>query len=114
MQPGDLCAFATEKNSAQQFLRVLRIPRFVQGHLVFLFNLKTRMSQTLRELAVIGQKEETLTLGIEPTHVEKPGKLWGQQIENSVPRMRVASRGNEAGWLVQRDRRLLLTTFGLR
>ena len=89
MQTRNLRALAVKKNSAQQFWRERRIPRPVQSHFIFLVDLVARMSEALRELAVICENEQTFTLGIEPANVEEPGKFRRQQIENCVARVRI-------------------------
>src|SRR5205807_9788098 len=43
-------------------------------------------------------------LSIEPANIEKAGKLWRQQVENRVARMRIASGRNESRRFVQRNR----------
>jgi hypothetical protein len=50
----DLRAPAIEKNSAPQFLRVLVVPLSIQDYFVFLFDFESRMSESLREIAIVG------------------------------------------------------------
>ena len=46
-------SLAVEKNSAQQFRRERGVPRPIQCHLVFLFDLISRVAEALGELAII-------------------------------------------------------------
>ena len=50
-----------------------------------------RMNEALGEVAVVGEKDESFTLGIEPAHVKQPRKFRRKQIEDRVTRMRIAA-----------------------
>lgn len=53
MQPRNLGALTIQKNSAQKFLCERALPLSIQRDFIFLLDLKTRMRQLLREVAVI-------------------------------------------------------------
>src|SRR2546423_2329488 len=46
-------SLTVDKNSAQQFRRERGVPRPIQCHLVFLFDLVARVTEALGELAII-------------------------------------------------------------
>ena len=100
MQTRNLRSLAVEKNSAQQFRSERRIPLPVQRYFIFLVDLVARMSEALRQLAIICENEQTFTLRIEPANAEEPREFSRKQIENCVARMRVAFRGNKTGRFV--------------
>src|ERR1043166_9418808 len=62
------------------------------------------MSQSLREIAVVLEQEQSFALCVETANVEEPRKLWRQQIEDRVARVRIASRRNKSRRFMQRDR----------
>ena len=76
-------------------------PMVVEGDIVFLVDFVTRVSQTLSEVAVVSQKEESFGLGVESTNIEKARELWGQKIEDGVAHVGVGSSGNKAGRFVE-------------
>jgi hypothetical protein len=61
------------------------------------------MSKALREIAVVREQEEAFSLSIEPADVEKARQMWRQQIEDGVPRVRIAPGRNESGRFMQHD-----------
>src|SRR5712692_7308119 len=104
MQSHYLRALAVEKNAAHQFCGKRRIPWPIQCHFVFLVDLIARVSEALRELAVVGENEKAFALRIEPANVEKARKFPRKQIENDVTRVRIAFGRNKTGRLVQDNR----------
>jgi len=62
------------------------------------------MSEALCEVAIVRQQEQSFALRIEPADIEKTGKLWRQQIENRVARVRIAPGRHKTSRFVQRDR----------
>src|ERR1700724_4711731 len=62
------------------------------------------MSEPLRELAVIGENEETFALRIQPANVKKARKFRREQIEDCVARVRIAFGRHKTCWLVQDNR----------
>jgi len=90
MDPRHLSALTIQENSAQEFLCLRAFPLSIQRDLVLLLDLEARMSQVLREVAVIRYQQQSFTLGIKPADIEQSRKLWRQQIENGVARARVA------------------------
>ncbi len=61
------------------------------------------MSKSLRELAIVRHKEQTFSLRVETTDVEKAGKFWWKQIEDCIARVRIFPGRNESGGFVQHD-----------
>ena len=104
MESHDLRPLAVQKNSAHQFWRERRVPWSVQCYFVFLVDLVARMSEPLREFAVVGENEETFALRIEPADVEKSRKFRREQIEDGIARVRIAFGRNKTGRLVQDNR----------
>jgi hypothetical protein len=99
----DFCSVAVEKNSAQQFWGKGWLPRVIQRHFIFLIDLESRVSKSLRELAIVRHKEQTFSLRVETTDVEKAGKFWWKQIEDCIARVRIFPGRNESRGLVQHD-----------
>src|SRR4051794_27408592 len=77
VKPRNCSALAIERNSAQQFRSERRIPRPIQRDLILLIDFMTRMSEPLRQSAVIRQKEQTFTLRVETPDVEESRKFLG-------------------------------------
>ena len=75
MKPRDLGALTIQKNPAQKLLRVRAVPLSIQGDFVFLLELESWMSQSLREIAVVRQQEQSLALRVEPADIEKARKF---------------------------------------
>ena len=103
MKTRDFGSLAIEKNSPQQFRRERLVPRPIQRHLVFLIGLITRMGKPLREFAVICEKKQTLSLRVQTSDVEEPGKFLGKQIKHSVARLLIFSGRNKSGGFMQHD-----------
>ena len=61
---------------------MLRIERPIEEHFVFLFNLVPRMCQTLRQRAVVGEKNQSLAVLIEPADMKKPPKMRRHEVED--------------------------------
>jgi hypothetical protein len=99
----DLRPLTIKHNSAQQFWSEVCIPGPIQSDLIFLVDLVTGMGELLRQIAVVGEKEQTLGLSVKPADIEEFRKLRGQEIKNHIPRVRIFSSRNEAGGLVQSD-----------
>src|SRR6476620_2293355 len=103
MKTRDFGSLSVEKNSAQQFRRECRVPWPIQRDFIFLFDLITRVSKPLRKLAVICEKKQALSLRVQTSDVEEPGKLVWKQIKDSVARVRVFSGRNKSGGFMQHD-----------
>lgn len=86
------CAFAIEDNSLQQFRRDLCIPLSIEEYFVFLVDLVAGMGQVLGKVTVIREKNEPLSLRVEPADIEQARKFCRKQIENCVARVRIVSR----------------------
>ncbi len=103
VKPRDFCSVAVEKNSAQQFWREGWVPRVIQRHFIFLIDLESRVSKSLREFAIVRKQKQTFSLRVETTDVEKAGKFWWKQIEDCIARVRIFPGRNESGGFVQHD-----------
>jgi len=103
VKPRDLCSVAVEKNSAQQFWREGWVPRVIQRHFIFFIDLESRVSKSLRELAIVRKQKQTFSLSIETTDVEEAGKFPRKQIEDCIARVRIFPGRNEPGGFVQHD-----------
>ena len=77
VKPRNCSALAIERNSAQQFRSERRIPRTVQRDLILLIYFMTRMSEPLRQFAIVRQKKQTFTLRVETPDVEESRKFLG-------------------------------------
>lgn len=82
-------ALTVEHDSLEEFRRESRIPGTIESDLVFLLDFVTGMGQALREVAVVGQEEEALGLGIEPADVKEARQMRRKQIEDGVPSLRI-------------------------
>ena len=106
-------ALSIEHHPGQQFRSERLIPRAIERHCVFLFNFVARMRQTLCEIAVVRQDEESLGLRVESADIEKARELRRQEIENRVARIGIGTRRDEAGRFMQDDVELLLAVHEL-
>jgi hypothetical protein len=96
-------ALAVQHDAAQQFRSERRVPRAIERDLVFLFDLESRMSQPLGEIAVIREEKQAFGLRVEAADVEKSRQMGREKIEDRIARIRIASRRNETGRLMQHD-----------
>src|SRR6266542_3302295 len=103
MKTRDFGALAIEKNSPPQFRRERWVPCPIQRHLIFLVGLITRMGKPLREFAVICEKKHTLSVRVQTSDVEEPGKFLWKQIKHSVASPLIFSRRNKSRWFIQHD-----------
>jgi hypothetical protein len=70
-------ALAVKNNSAQQLWSKRRIPLSIQRNLIFLVDLETGVGEPLRQFAIVSQKQQTFSLRIETSDIEKLRKLFG-------------------------------------
>jgi hypothetical protein len=75
----------------------------IQRHFVFFIDLESRVSKSLRELAIVRKQKQTFSLSIETTDVEKAGKFPWKQIEDCIARVWIFPGRNESGGFVQHD-----------
>jgi hypothetical protein len=61
------------------------------------------VGEPLGEIAIVGEEKHPLGLGVEPADIEEARQVRRQKIENRIPRLGIASRGNETGRLMQHD-----------
>ena len=61
------------------------------------------MGEALREVAVVGEKEQPFALRIEPARIEETRKFRRQEIKDNVARMWIPSGRNETGGFVQNN-----------
>ena len=59
------------------------------------------MRQSLRELAVVREQEQTFALSVEPANVRERRKFRREQVVNRIGYVRIAPRADEASWFVQ-------------
>ena len=94
-------ALAVEKNSAQKFRRQRWIPQTIEHDFIFLLDLISRMNEALGEVAIVGEKEESFALGVEPADVERAaGDFAGSRSKIVSRACGSLPRGNEAGRFV--------------
>lgn len=91
---------AIKKNSAQQLRSKRRIPRSIQRDFIFLIYLKTRVGEALRQLTVIREEQQTLSLRVQTANSEKVGKFFWYEVKNSVTRAQILSSRNESGGFI--------------
>ena len=103
MKSRDSGSLAVQKNSAQQFRHECWVPRPIQRHLIFLVGLIARMSKPLRELAIICEKKQPLSLRVQTSDIEESRKFLWKQIKNGVAGMLIFSGRNKAHWFMQHD-----------
>src|SRR5437762_4461340 len=96
-------ALAVEHHALMQFRCKSRVPRTIDRDLIFLLDLVTRMSQTLGQITVVGEKKKAFGLGVEPADVEEARQMRRKQVENRVARIWSASRRNKTSALMQHD-----------
>jgi hypothetical protein len=108
MESLDSRAFCVQHDTTQQVGRERRVPATVEGYFVLFIDFVSRVHQPLRQIAIVRQNQQTFALGVEPADIEEAAELWRKQVENGVACVRVASRGDEAGRLVQHDVKMLL------
>ena len=84
MKSRDSGSLPVQNYSPQQLRRECWIPRPIKRHIVFLVGLIARMSKPLREVAVICEKKQTLSLRVETPDTEEPGKFLWKQIKHGV------------------------------
>ena len=104
-------AFSVEHHPSQQLRREPWLPRSIERHFVFLFNLVTGMRQALREIAVVREDKKPFGLRVKPANIEEPRKLGRQEIENRIARIGIGAGGNETGRLVQNDVEVALAVY---
>ena len=85
-------ALSVEHYPGQQFRRERWIPRAIERHFVFFFDFVARVSQTLREVAVVREDEKSFGLRVEAAYIEEARELRRQEIENRVARIGIGAR----------------------
>ena len=70
VQSQNFRALAIKENSAQKFRRQRRIPQTIEHDFIFFFDLMSRMNEALGKVAVVSEKDESFTLGIEPADMK--------------------------------------------
>src|ERR1051326_845333 len=103
MKSGDSGALAIQSESAQQLPRECWVPGPIQCHLIFLVDFITRVDKPLREVAVICEKQQSLSLRVQTPDVEKPRKFLWKQIKHRVARVIIFSGGNKSRQLMQHN-----------
>lgn len=103
MKSRDSGSLAVQKNSAQQFGCECWVPWPIQRHLIFFVGLIARMSKPLREVAIICEKKQPLSLRIQPPDIEESRKFLWKQIKHGVARVVIFSGRNESRRFMQHD-----------
>jgi len=98
-------ALAVKNNSAQQLWSQRRIPRSIQRNLIFLVDLETGVGEPLRQFAIVRQQQQTFSLRIETSDIEKWRKFLGQEIKDRVARVEIFSSRNESARFMQHNRK---------
>src|SRR2546423_15329481 len=75
----------------------------VERDLIFLVHFETRMTELLRQFAVIRQKQQTLGLRVQTSDREEVGKFSWYEIKDGVTRVGILSSRNESGGFIQND-----------
>jgi hypothetical protein len=101
----NLRALAIKNNSAQQLWSKRRIPRSIQGDLIFLVDLETGVGEPLRQFAIVRQKQQTFRLRIETSNIEELRKFFRQEIKDRVTSVAIFSSRNESAGFMQHDRK---------
>jgi hypothetical protein len=104
-KPSNFRALAIKKNSVQQLRSERRVPRPIQRDLILLVDLETGVGETLRQVTVIRQKQQTLSLRIQTSDVEEIGKFFRYEIKDGIARTQILSSRNESGGFIQHDRK---------
>jgi hypothetical protein len=103
-KPHNLRALAIKNNSAQELWGKRWIPRSIQRDLIFLVDLETGVSEPLRQFTIVSQKQQTFSLRIETSDIEKSREFFGQEIKDRVARVEIFSSRNESPGFMQHDR----------
>jgi len=103
MKSRDSGSLAIQKNSPQQFRSECWVPRPIQRHLIFFVGFIARVSKRQREVAIICEKKQSLSLGVQPPDVEEPRKFLWKQIKHGVARVVIFSGLNESRGFMQHD-----------
>ena len=82
-------------------------PRSIQRDLIFLVDLETGVGEPLRQFAIVSQKQQTFSLRIETSDIEKLRKFLGQEIKDRVARVEIFSSRNESAGFMQHNRKRL-------
>ena len=103
--PNSLCLRPAtfDHESSQKSCRMLRVKRSVQEHFVFLFDLVPWMCQTLGKSTVVGEKNQSLAVLIEPADMKEPSKMRRHEVEDGRAFPFIGVGAQNALWLVQED-----------
>jgi hypothetical protein len=84
------------------------VERAIQEDLVFLLDLVTGMGQVEREVAVIGQDEQSLAIAVQAADVEEAGPLAGEKLKDGAAIVRIRCGAEVAARLVKEDVEVLV------
>jgi len=62
------------------------------------------VGEPLRQFAIVSQKQQTFSLCIETSDIEKSRKFFGQEIKDRVARVEIFSSRNESAGFMQHNR----------
>lgn len=94
---------AIQNNAFEQFWREALIPGSLQRYRVLFLDLITGVSDTLRQLPIVGQEEQALGLRVQPADAKEPAKFQWKQIKNSVASVNIFASADEASGLMQHN-----------
>ena len=66
------------------------------------------VGEAVRQLAVVGEQDDALGLGVEPADVEETGLAVGDVVAEALAAVRVLHGGDDTGGLVQREEQVRL------
>ena len=73
------------------------------GRQVRLQHAEGRVHEPVRQVAVVGEQQQPLTVGVEPADVEEPFRTVGHKVADRAPPPRIAHRAQHAAGLVERE-----------
>lgn len=83
----------------------------IEQHPVFFLNLEARMRQPIGQVAVVGQEQESLAVGVEPSDGKEP-RIIRHQPDNRRPALRVEGGRDDADRLMQRQVATRIARYG--
>src|SRR5215471_15817859 len=103
MKSRDSGSLTIQRNSVQQSRRECWVPRPIQLYFIFLVDFITRVSKRLREVAVICEKQQPLSLRVQTSDVEELREFLWKQIKHGVARIVIFSGRNKPRRLMQHN-----------
>ena len=95
------------ENAGEELVEVGVLEGLVRGDEVFLFDRFRRVHKALRKIAVIGEDEHALGIGVETPDVMEGVQRGWQEVVNGLPPELIAAGADVAARLVENDDHLL-------